>query len=129
MRYLTNNLTRWHAVLLAGLLLVFTLLTFLITDTGLDQGPEHQARVLWATASTITGPLTGAVSREFQDCCLRCSLSIMVFCGPVLLTSVLLQFVRWPGRRLAQVVSLGSWTLGWLTWFLGGIASFAHALS
>jgi hypothetical protein len=38
MRYFKNNITRWHAVVLAGMLIVFSVLTALITNAGLDQG-------------------------------------------------------------------------------------------
>ena len=62
MRYLTNGLTKWHGVVLGGMLGVFMAMTFLITNAGLDPGPDHDARVIQATLGTIAG----AISRGFQ---------------------------------------------------------------
>ncbi len=113
----------------AGLLAVFTLATFLITNSGVDDGPEHGARVFQITLGTITGPLTGAISRGFQDCCLSFSLSVMMYCGPVLALGFAAQILRLPDQRWARVLKMTLWTIGWLAWFGGGILSFGHALS
>ena len=124
-----NNLTRTHAILFAALLALFTVLTYLITDAGVDGGPEHDARVLQTTAGTICGPLTGAISRGFQSCCLRFSLVLTAFCAPLLLIGAAAQFIGPPGGKGLRAARLTLWTAGWLAWFLGGIVSFAHALS
>jgi hypothetical protein len=129
MRFFKNNLTAWHAVALAGMLVVFSVLTALIANAGLDQGADHGKRVVQVTLCTITGPLTGAISRGFQSCCLRCSLQVMQFCAPVLLIGILGQFVRTPASRGFDVLRLILWTAGWGIWFMGGLVSFAHALS
>lgn len=123
-----NNLTWSHGIVFASLLTGFTLLTFLATNAGVDQGSEHNLRVLQTTVGTITGPLTGAISRGFQGCCVRFSLTLMGFCAPVLVIGVLLQFIRLPDRKWIRVTRVGLWTLGWLVWFLGGLLSFGHAL-
>lgn len=127
-RCFANNLTKPHARVFAGLLAVFSTLTFLITDGGLNQGPGHDALVLKTSLFTVTGPLTGAISRGFQGCCLQFSLSVMVYSAPVLLVGILMQFVRLPDSKLVRAMRMVFWTLGWLVWFLGGILSFGHAL-
>jgi len=128
MKYLTNGLTRWHFLTLAVMLGPFMVLTYLATDAGLDQGPDHNTRVWQATLGTITGPLTGAISRGFQRCCLDASLSVMLYCGPVLLIGILFQFIGLPDGVSVRVFRMSVWIIGWLVWFLGGIVSFGHAL-
>ncbi|MCL4694183.1 MAG: hypothetical protein KJ060_16935 [Candidatus Hydrogenedentes bacterium] len=129
LKYLKNNLTRAHAIVFVVLFVVYTLLTFRITNAGLDDGPEHDSRVFMSTLCTMAGPLTGAISRGFQGCCLRFSLLVMTYCAPVLLVCVGLQFIRIPDWRWRRVARLVFWTLGWFIWFAGGILSFGHALS
>lgn len=127
--YVNNKLTRAHAVVFAFMLLVFSVLTFLITNAGVDQGAEHNIRVFQTTAGTITGPMTGAISRGFQSCCLRFSLVVMAFCAPFLLIGAMIQFIALPDRMWIRVMRMFLWSLGWLVWFMGGIVSFGHALS
>jgi hypothetical protein len=129
MGYLKNNLTRFHGISFVLLLAGFTLWTYLITSAGVDKGQGHDARVLYTTLGTISGPLTGAIAREWQGCCLRFSLGVMAYGAPILLLGVLLQFVRLPDRAWAAALRMSLWISGWLIWFLGGIVSFLHALS
>lgn len=129
MGYVDNHLQKSHAFVFAGLLALFSVLTYLGTNAGLDQGPEHMKRVWQATAGTICGPLTGAISRGLQGCCLEFSLMLMKWCAPVLLLGVLAQFVGKGGGKWAYAARMSLWVAGWLMWFLGGIASFGHALS
>jgi len=123
-----NNLTRIHIAVFTAIWASFTVLTFLVTNAGVDKGSEHNARVVQATLGTITGPLTGAISRGFQSCCLRFSLSVMAFCAPVLLMGIAIQFVGTSEQRSLRVVRMVLWILGWIVWFMGGILSFGHAL-
>jgi hypothetical protein len=60
-----NNFTKTHLIVFACLLVIFSILTYLIGDARIDQGPEHDAQVLETTLATISGPLVGAVSRKF----------------------------------------------------------------
>ena len=129
MRYLKNCVTKSHLITFVVMLAVFTILTFLITNAGLDPGPDHDARVLATTLGTVTGPLTGAISRGFQPCCLEFSLAVMLYCGPVLLIGILIQFIGLPKWRWLNALRMSLWIIGWLVWFLGGIVSFGHALS
>ena len=128
MRYIKNNMTKAHLFCFVGMLGVFSVLTFLATNAGVDDGCDRNARVLQATMGTITGPLTGAVARGFQGCCLGFSLSVMAYCAPVLLIGVMLQFVGSSERKWLRIVRMAFWILGWLVWFAGGLLSFGHAL-
>lgn len=129
LRHMRNKLKKTHAIIFAVLWIVFTIATFLITNAGVDKGADHNTRVFLATISTITGPLTGAIARDFQGCCLRFSLSLMAYCAPFLFIGVIMQLIKLPDRKWIRVIALLLWTLGWLVWFMGGIVSYAHALS
>jgi len=129
MRYVKNNLTKAHWVVFVAMLVVFTVLTFLMTNAGVDKGADHNTRVVQSTVGTITGPLTGAISRGFQGCCLRFSLTVMAYCAPMLLVGVATQFIGLSDRKWLRVMRMVLWVLGWLVWFMGGILSFGHALS
>lgn len=124
-----NSSGRSRLVVFTCLLAVFTLSTFLITHSGVDDGPGHGAFVIQTTLGTITGPLTGAISRGFQGCCLSASLSIMMYCAPILAGGIAAQYCPLPERTWARVLKMTLWTAGWLAWFGGGILSFGHALS
>jgi len=128
MRYVKNNLTKAHLIVFVAMLVVFTVLTFLITNAGVDDGAEHNTRVFQSTVGTITGPLTGAISRGFQGCCLRFSLTVMAYCAPILLIGAVTQFIGLSDRKWLRVTRMVLWILGWLVWFMGGILSFGHAL-
>lgn len=110
-----------------GLLLAFTVLTGLLADAHLNAEAGHRVRVALTTLGVITGPLTGAIAREFQRCCLTCSLSLMACCAPVLMTGVLMQYVALPDRKWTRSLRMVCWVFGWLIWFAGGILSCGHA--
>ena len=124
-----NSLKRTHVIVFAVMLLLFMALTFLITNAGVDDGPEHHTRVFLATVGTITGPLTGAIARGFQECCLRFSLTVMAYWAPFLFIGWAAQFIHLPDRKWLRATRMCVWTVGWLVWFMGGILSFGHALS
>ena len=129
MKTLEPDLGRMHLVTFGVLLGAFTILTFLITSSGIDDGPEHNRQVLLTTAGTLTGPLTGAIARDFQGCCLRFSLWLVLWCSPVLLLGLVSQFILPVTCRRHRVIRMVLWISGWTVWFMGGIASFGHALS
>ncbi len=54
-------------VVFVSLLTVFTILTFLITNKGVDAGPGLNVRVFLTTVGSITGPLTGASPESFRN--------------------------------------------------------------
>lgn len=129
MRILTDRFTRWHAAIAVVLWLVFTMLTFAALMAGLDRDPHWQFRVAITTAATILGPMTGAISREFQSCCLEASVSLLPYCLSALAMATLLQLIRWPPAIWANGIRFLIWALGLFVWFGGGIVSLAHALS
>jgi hypothetical protein len=125
-------LTRAHGVSFATLLAVFTGLTLLITYFGVDGGPRRAKSIALTTLSTITGPLTGAISRGAvgsKGCCFETSRLFMARCGPVLLAGIAVQWVAWPPRPWAQRTRLLLWIAGWFTWFAGGSLSLGHSLA
>lgn len=123
---MTRSMTRAHWISFGILLGLFTAGSFLIADAGLDDGPKHAGRVAAATLGTLGGPFVGAIARDAQRCCLEFSAWLAVWCAPVLLLGLAAQFTAWPPAAWAR---LTLWILGWLVWFLGGVVSFAHALS
>ena len=46
------------------------------------------------SVATITGPMVGAISRDFQSCCLNCSLSILPYSTVFLGVGIGVQFVK-----------------------------------
>jgi hypothetical protein len=129
LKYIKNYLTKSHIFLFLAMLIVFMIWTFLIVDGGLDKGEGHRERVLLTTVGTIAGPFTGAISRNFQGCCLQFSLFLAACCAPILLIGLAVQFLGPTGGKLLCVMRMMLWILGWLAWFMGGIVSFLHALS
>jgi len=126
---MNRRFNKSHWVALACLWVGFSIVTFLITRTEIDRGPDHDKQVLLTTLGTIAGPLMGAIAREFQACCLRFSLQVMACSGPALLAGVLFQVIRLPDLRWVNWARMGLWIAGWSVWFLSGNVSFLHALS
>ena len=124
-----NRLGKAHLILFSILLLLFTVLTFLATWQGVDDGPGHLSSVLAATAGTSTGPFTGAIARGMQGCCLAFSLRLACIVGPILMVGIGFQFLNLPERIGFRILRLVVWTVGWFAWLAGGIVSFGHALS
>ena len=123
-----EKLTLSHKLTFTVVFSIFTALTYLLTDAGIDPGKEHNTRVVQTTLGTITGPMTGAIARGFQSCCLKFSLFLMMFCAPMLIIGIGLQYVRLPDKIWVKVIRMFCWVLGWLIWFGGGIVSYGHAL-
>ena len=101
--FIKNNLTKPYLVIFIVMLSVFTFLTFLITNAGLDDGPKHYLFVFLTSLFSITGPLTGAISRGAvftgsQNCCLKNSLMLMMYCAPFLFAGIVVQFFRIPQK-------------------------------
>jgi hypothetical protein len=101
----------------------------LVVASHLDGGtPYRPVRVVMTTAATVLGPMTGAVSREFQSCCVRFSLSLLPYCLPALAAAAGVQWLVPPGGWFRGAVRVTAWTGGLLVWFGGGILSLGHAL-
>jgi len=128
MNIVENHCTRAHVFVFLGIWLCFTGLTFWTADHGIGQD-DHGKLVCLTTCGTILGPMTGAISRNCQSCCLRFSLSLLPYCGTLLAAGTVPLCVRLPFRRGASVLRMVMWIVGLLGWFLGGIVSFGHALS
>jgi hypothetical protein len=122
-----SQFTRNHAFAFLGVWLSFTILTYLIADRGIGHD-DHAKLVFFTTCGTILGPMTGAISRNWQSCCLKNSLMLLPYCGAFLILGTTPQFVRWPFQRGASAMRMALWIVGLLGWFLGGIVSFGHAL-
>lgn len=117
-----------HLWLFLAFWAVFATLTFLIVRDGLDEADRHPGVVAATTVGSVLGPLSGAISRDFQSCCLEFSLSLLPYALGALGLAALVQAVvtaRGPGLRALRFVV---WGLGLLAWFGSGIVSFGHAL-
>ena len=120
------RIAKAHLLAFAILLLLFAGLNVVIVTA--NQGFQ---RALLTVSVTLFGPMTGAISRGFQDCCLDFSLRLLLFFAPALLVGILSQlaFNRRPAGKVGSSIRLVLWTAGWLLWFFSGIISFGHALS
>ena len=125
MKFIENNLSWKHAVIFAVIWLLFAVTTFFITNAGLDD----KGRELLTTAGTILGPMTGALARDWQSCCLEFSIFLLPYCGAALVGAAAFQSIPLPVKTGATAIRLTVWTVGLLVWFMGGIVSFGHALS
>ena len=128
MNIIENNFSRKHLYIFLTIWILFTIVTFAILCAGLD-GQNKYLYTILTTAATITGPMTGAISRQLQSCCTEFSLKIMTFCAPVLIFGILFQFIKLPFKKFATAIRLFLRIVCLLIWFLGGILSFAHALA
>ena len=127
MRIVENNFTKKHLWVFLVIWLCFTGWTYWIAEHGIDQY-NHNRLVALTTCGTILGPITGAISRNCQDCCLQFSLGLLPYCLAFLILGTIPSFLRLPFQSGASALRMIFWILGLLGWFLGGIVSFAHAL-
>jgi hypothetical protein len=128
-RWLGLRFARWHAWTAALLWLGFTVWTLLIVLSGLDHAGDKPGTVAATTTGTVLGPMTGAISREFQGCCVRASVSLLPYCGAGLVMVFATQLLVLPRGPVSRELRVLAWTAGLFVWFGGGIASFLHALS
>jgi len=128
MKLIENHFTKNHLFVFLGIWLCFTVLTYWIAEHGIEQY-DHRKLVLLTTCGTIFGPMTGAISRDCQSCCLNFSLSLLPYCVAFLILGTIPLFVRLPFKRGTSIVRMTVWIVGLLGWFLGGIVSFGHALN
>ena len=128
-RWLHSRFSRWHAVVALVLWLGFSGLTLAILLTGLKEAADRPLKVAATTAGTVLGPMTGAIARDFQSCCLESSLRLLPVCLGALAGAVLVQLIVRPRGRWRNILRLTAWATGLFAWFAGGIVSFGHALS
>jgi len=129
MRRLLSRFSRWHLWSAVVIWLIFTLLTLWTVSQGLYNAGDRPGTVALTTLGTVLGPMTGAISRDFQGCCLRFSLSLMPYCAASLAIGIAAQLWLPPGRKWLRPIRATAWIGGLLVWFGGGILSFLHALS
>jgi hypothetical protein len=127
MKLIENNFTRHHLLAFLAVWLSFTILTYLIAERGIEQD-GHNRLVALTACGTILGPMTGAISRNCQSCCLRFSLGLIPYCAASLIIGAIPSFLYLPFRG-ASILRMTAWVVGLLGWFLGAIVSFGHALS
>lgn len=89
---------------------------------------EWRRIVVWTTLGVIAGPMTGAIAREGQSCCLENSISLLPVSGAILAGGVLLSFVPLPLGAQIRWPRILAWGLAWFGWFASGILSLLHAL-
>ena len=114
--------TRVEWGVLAVLFIVFATLNFVAATRSEGVGTGIATAV-----GTIAGPMTGAIARDFQGCCLNASLGLLPFALPFLGLAVGSQ-VRGAARGQSKVRA-ALWSIGWFGWFGAGIVSFGHALT
>jgi len=120
--------TRAHVWVLAILFGLATIQTFVVTVSGVDPGSDKWRHVITATLLTISGPMTGAICRDLQSCCLDFSASLLPWFLPPLIGAFALQQIWRPRSVAGESVRVTIWGLAWLAWFFGGHISFLHAL-
>ena len=123
-----NHFTKAHLFVFLGIWLGFTVLTYWIAEHGIEQD-SHRKLVILTTLGTILGPMTGAISRNCQSCCLAASISLLPYCGAFLAAGTLPLFIKLPFKWGASALRMALWIVGLLGWFLGGIVSYGHALN
>jgi hypothetical protein len=129
MKLFKNNLSRWHLRSFLWIYVIFTILISFIAYMGIDKHDNHTALFILTTLGSISGPMVGAISREFQSCCLTFSLDVMMVAAPILFLGILLQWIRFPDKKWIRKILRGIWVFAWISWFLLGIFTFGHALS
>jgi len=128
MKLIENHFTKDHLFVFLFIWLGFTALNCWIAEHGIEQY-DHRRLVVLTTLGTILGPMTGAISRDCQSCCLNFSLSLLPYCAAFLIVGAIPLFLKLPFRRAASTLRMMLWIVGLLGWFLGGIFSYAHALN
>jgi hypothetical protein len=122
----TMRLTKAHLLTFLILFILFAIFNLVAVTANQNFGRG----VLTATG-TILGPLTGAISRNFQNCRLNASLGLSAYFLPVLCVGIFAQltFKRTSVGRVGSSIRLALWIVAWALWFFSGIISFGHALS
>jgi hypothetical protein len=128
MKIIESYFTQAHLFVFLGIWLCFTVWTYWIAEHGIEQY-DHSRLVLLTTCGTVLGPMTGAISRNCQSCCLKASISLLPYCGASVILGTMPLFIKLPFRRGSTVFRMTMWIMGLLGWFLGGIVSFFHAFS
>lgn len=129
MTSVTRHFSPWHLWTAAAAWLTFSVWTLWIVLVGLDDAADKPLTIALATAGTLLGPMTGAISRGLQACCLRFSLMLLPYALGCLIVAALVQITLAPTRSWRRIVRVIAWLAGLMVWFGSGIVSFGHALS
>jgi hypothetical protein len=99
----------------------------LLRTAFLDYAPVGMSSLLYLPPLFLVGPMTGALLRNWQGCCLRFSLSVALCFSPFLIAAFAARLVPWFGKHPRLRVIL--WWGGVVIWCFGAPVSFLHALS
>jgi hypothetical protein len=124
-----HGFTLWHWFTLLGLHAIFTVLTYLATNSGLSKGYDHDKYVWRATACAVAGPYVGAVARGGQRDCVDFGTSLLKYVGAALGFAVVIQLLPLTREANFPVIRLALWCVAWLAWYASGIVSLLFALS
>lgn len=129
MKMIENHFTKKHLWVFLVMIGVFTVLNGFVALAAIDKGGDYKRQVISTTAATILGPMTGAVARDFQGCCTRFSLQVLlIVSGPALLVGILMQLIRLPFQKGQFATRMTFWCIGLFVWFFGAFISYGHAL-
>jgi len=117
--------THLHSFLIIYILFTLWLIPFLHK---LIDAQDHLRRIIITTLSSITGPMLGAVARDFAVEGLQPSLTLLMITVPILLAGILFQFVKDFDKAWVKNLKLVIWYLAWLFWFSTGMLSLRVAL-
>ena len=95
-----NHFGRAQAYLFLGFLVVFSGFTLFLTSQ--PKNNEGLGNIILTTLTTVTGPMVGAVARDFQSCCLYASLTLLPWSGAFLAGGILFQVVPLPFGGFAR---------------------------
>jgi hypothetical protein len=120
------NPWQWYLKSFLWIYIIFTGIIAFVAYAGLDKEPRHTVLVIKTTLCSISGPMTGAIARDYQSCCLKFCQGMLKKALPILLLGLTACIFipsnrRWIGRTV--------WVLSWLVWFFFGLISMLHAIS
>jgi len=119
-------MNRKHLKSFAIIYVTFTVIIGILVSLGADK-TNYLQNVLLTTLGSITGPMIGAIAREFQGCCLEFSLSVLKIALPILFFGIAVQFIKTESKK-KDTIKLCIWCIAWISWFVLGILTFGHAL-
>lgn len=112
----------------AALLMIwaaYAILTFAVV-----RGHQGATTAVISAIGSISGPMTGALSRSFQSCCYDFSIGLLRYFLPFLAIAIGSQMLARQNESAWRArFRLAAWVFGWVGWFFGAVVSFFHALS
>jgi len=114
------NPWQWYLKSFLWIYIIFTGIIAFVAYAGLDKGPRHTTLVIKTTLCSIAGPMTGAVARDYQSCCLKASQDMMKMALPILFLGLTACFFIPPSKRWLERTT---WVFSWIVWFFFGAFS------